>query len=93
MNLDLRVLEWLRREWMRDRTCPLCGSQTWSLSPQAYELDERLPAAGAEQQAIVVAVLCCDTCAYTMLLNAKVMNVLNDGRAADVPSESRDAEQ
>lgn len=66
------LLEFLNSKWRGGKTCSICGTNTWSVSPQLAEL-RPLSLAGFLLGGVTVTpliVLTCNNCGNTVLINA-----------------------
>ncbi len=65
------ALNWLNLKWTANRNCPICTQINWGVGEELLRLwDTKL------HPTYPCITVICQTCGYTMLFNAKVMNLL-----------------
>ena len=70
-------LKELNSKWLLDKTCPICGSNNWTVAPDPQQLMRfaggSLVVGGA---VIPVVAVTCTNCGYTRLFNPLVLGAL-----------------
>lgn len=70
------AVQWLEK-WWKDRTCPICGHNTWSIT-NVFEMREYRGGElvlGNQSQLFPVFLAVCTTCGYTNTFNAIVAGI------------------
>lgn len=92
-QIDLsNVLGFLREKW-RDRPCPMCGQNSWSVQQGVFallELREKEVAIGSSSpppdrpapQVVPVVPVVCKSCGNTVLINAIVADIIEEAKHA-----------
>jgi hypothetical protein len=68
-----RAMEWLDKRWKREKRCPICQSNSWtvgdSLGVMLPMIDDKINPYAPTYPLFVVA---CTECAYTLFFNAVI---------------------
>lgn len=66
-----KIANWLNKNWTREKLCPICSNNNWTISDTVFELRAfhggGLVVGGSVYPAVGVV---CNVCAYTLFFNA-----------------------
>lgn len=82
-GLKREAVEWLLNKWGANKSCPMCGTQTWSVSGVGG-ISEWIPESGfIPESAYPVIPVHCTYCGFVALINAVAAGIVIPRNAAE----------
>ena len=86
MDKKEKLIDWINQKWKGQKTCPVCGENSWGVFDNLWELREftegNLRLGGP---IMPLAALACKHCGYVMTFNALTIGLIEP----DKPSENK----
>ena len=74
------IAKQIRKNWLHEASCPLCGQHDWSIQHDVYELRKYQPDGEVSDGHIVPIIpVVCKKCGNTVLINGCVAGVVEQG--------------
>lgn len=74
-----KAIAWIDEHWKGQKTCPLCANTRWGVADLVGEVQMTTLTGDLTGQAYPLVIVTCQTCGYTLLLNALVIGLI-EGR-------------
>lgn len=69
---DLKVIDWIRKNWTKPTECPICGSDDWGISDQIIEMRSF----SLSHPVYPLFFVYCKKCAHTIFFNAVIAGLV-----------------
>jgi hypothetical protein len=73
---EARLRVWLQARWRHGR-CPVCAENDWTVNPKIGQIFNE-GSFGRDGTSYPVVLISCDTCGYTVAINARIAGVKTD---------------
>ena len=71
-----KAIAWIDEHWKGQKACPICANTRWVIAKTVGEVQMMDLNGDLTGQICPLVILTCQTCGYTLLLNAKVIGLI-----------------
>lgn len=74
-----KAIAWIDEHWTGQKTCPICQNTRWGVADTVGEVQMTTLKGDLTGRVCPLVIVTCQTCGYTLLLNAVVVGLI-EGR-------------
>ena len=71
-----KAIAWIDEHWTGQKACPICQNSRWGIADTVGEVQMMDFNGDLTGRVCPLVILTCETCGYTLLLNAKVIGLI-----------------
>lgn len=71
-----KAIAWIDEHWTGQKACPICQNTRWGVADLIGEVQMTTLDGGLTGKAYPLIIVTCQTCGYTVLLNALVVGLI-----------------
>jgi len=73
------IVKHIRKNWLHEASCPLCGQHDWSVQHDVYELVKRTENGSARDESVMPVIpVICKKCGNTVLVNGDIAGAVHE---------------